>query len=182
MLAPELKKKYRNTCALMTIPALEEVAYNLAWKGRAVEARYVRDLIAERKAFYDDKEPQKIAVQPRSTPRPASQPPAPGPILSPATIQAVKHVGLWAVVVGGGATLFGLVVWPALVALGNAVAALMVAVAPFVAGFLGVVFTGWIILSGRGEKKTVQSQSGPKVEYHQHFYFNQGQNASQQNG
>lgn len=160
MIQSTLKQKYRETCALMTIPALEQAAENLAVQGKVEESRYIRNLIAERKAYRAE-----IAQETRTRTRPAPARSAPAePILSPAAYQAVKQGALVAAAVAAGALFVAYAVIPAFVALGAALSAIMAAAAPFIAAGVGGVFLVYLLFSGLGQKKTeFQGKSGGNV-------------------
>lgn len=158
MIQSTLKQKYRETCALMTIPALEQAAENLAVQGKVEESRYIRNLIAERKAYRAE-----IAQEICTRPAPARTTPA-EPILSPEAYQAVKQGALVAAAVAAGALFVAYAVIPAFVALGAALSAIMAAAAPFIAAGVGCVFLVYLLFSGLGQKKTeFQGKSGGNV-------------------
>ena len=155
MIQSTLKQKYRETCALMTIPALEQAAENLAVQGKVEESRYIRNLIAERKAYRAE-----IAQETRTRPTVARTTPA-EPILSPAAYHALKQCALVVTVVAAGALFVAYAIIPAFVALGDALSAIMAAAAPFIAAGVGCVFLVYLLLSGLFSKKNEYPQSSP---------------------
>ena len=155
MIQSTLKQKYRETCALMTIPALEQAAENLAVQGKVEESRYIRNLIAERKAYRAE-----IAQETRTRPTVARTTPA-EPILSPAAYHALKQ---WAVIAFIGSSLVVTVAFFVVPLVKTAFAVCSAFLEAYgaiiIAGIIGLSVL-WSLAVGLFSKKNEYPQSSP---------------------
>lgn len=174
MLTHAEREKITRRAMYLEPKGIEAMAEALHREGFPVAAQHARYLATQKRmAMQAASVPLEITGE-RTTPRPAQAPEA-GPVLSPAAIQAAKY-GSYAVAAGsllyGAGALLVEVVFPFIGAMFAAIGAAAVVAAPYIAGMVGLFFTGWILISGaRGEKKTVQSPSGGNVY---NIFINQG--------